>query len=263
MATDGKENCGRRVLIHEGGVFNARVYRVEEAGGGVHIEKDFSQNPWIVRNTLGRFLISRECWILRRLEPTGIVPTNVRRISAFALREDFCHGFTLRDSCCGVHSENTVPTPEKAGGVPLEMMARPIPPEFFEALEKGIRSVHAKGFVHLDLHNERNVIVGPGYKPTIIDWQSALPTFRLPFFRRFFERIDLAGVYKFRERFRPGELGAKERGRLARMSFIRRHFWVPRIMIGKRGPGEIRGTEPAIHDIRPGNTQDGARDSGH
>lgn len=246
MATDGKENCGRRVLIHEGGVFNARVYRVEEAGGGVHIEKDFSRNPWIVRNTLGRFLISRECWILRRLEPTGIVPTNVRRISAFALREDFCPGFTLRDSCCGVHSENTVPTPEKAGGVPLEMMARPIPPEFFEALEKGIRSVHAKGFVHLDLHNERNVIVGPGYRPFVIDWQSALPTFLFPFAWRLLARIDIAGVYKFKERFRPGELSDEERSRLARMSFIRHHFWVPRIMIGKHGEAHSSPKDDAV-----------------
>lgn len=248
MEATAKPTGVRRILIHEGGIFNARVYRVEDDAGGVHIEKDFTESPRLIRNTLGRFLICRECWILKRLGPTGIVPTGVRRISAFALREDFCPGFTLRDSCCGVHSENTEPTAEKAGGVPPEMMMAPPPPEFFDALERGIRAVHAEGFAHLDLHNERNVIVGPGYKPTIIDWQSALPTFRLPFIRSFFERIDLAGVYKFRERFRPGELGEKERGRLARMSFIRRHFWVPRIMIGKRGPGEIRGTEPAIQD---------------
>lgn len=224
------EGPGSRVLIHKGGLLNARVYRIVDSQGRKRIEKDFSDSPWIVRNTVGRLLVFREVWILRWLERTGVVPGNVERVSAFAFREDFCPGFTLRDSCCGVHHES-VPSEEKAYGVPMEMLTAPVPGKFFEDLEKGIRAVHARGFVHLDLHNERNVIVGPDYRPVILDWQSALPLSKIPLLGRLLARIDLAGVYKFHERFRPGELDGKSRSRLGRMRFLRRHFWVPRIRL--------------------------------
>lgn len=216
------------MLVHSGGIFNARVYRLVDAAGRPRIEKDFSVCPWLVRNTIGRFLVFRECWILRRLEGTGVVPTGVEKISPFAFREDFCPGFVLRQSCCGVHSECR-PSEEVANGVPLEMLTAPIPAAFFDALERGMRAAHALGFVHLDLHNERNVIVGPGYRPVILDWQSALPLAKVPLIGRFLAGIDLAGIYKFRERYRPGELDARSLSRLHRMLFLRRHFWVPRL----------------------------------
>ena len=218
-----------RILVHAGGRLNARVYRVEAAGGGRWLEKDFSSSPRIVRNTLGRLLVWRECWILRRLARTGVVPGGVRRISPFALREDFVAGFALRDSDTGVYRSNVF-DPSKAVGVPAGMLREPVPREFFEAFEAGVRAVHAAGFVHLDLHNSRNVMVGPGWRPTLVDWQSALPTFWMPgFLRRALERIDLAGVYKLWDKFRPGELDAEKSRLLDRSRFVRRHFWIPRL----------------------------------
>ncbi len=218
-----------RILVHAGGRLNARVYRIERADGARFLEKDFSASPWIVRNTLGRFLVWRECWILRRLAKTGVVPGGVRRLSPFALSEDFVAGFALRDSDTGVYASNVF-RPSKAVGVPPEMMREPVPRAFFEALEAGVRAVHAAGFVHLDLHNARNVMVGSGWNPVIVDWQSALPTFWMPgFLRRPLERIDLAGVYKFWAKFRPGELDAGKARSLERARFVRRHFWFPRI----------------------------------
>ena len=218
-----------RTLVHRGGALNARVYRVEEEGGAAWIEKDFSECPRLVRNTLGRFFVWRECWILRRLETTGLVPGGVRRLGPFALREDFVAGFALRDSDTGVYASNVF-DPSKIHGVPAEMLREPVPRSFFEALEAGIRAVHAAGFVHLDLHNSRNVMVGAGWRPTLIDWQSALPTSRMPgFLRRALERVDLAGVYKLWNKFRPGELPPERMKFLERSRFLRRHFWIPRI----------------------------------
>ena len=218
-----------RTLVHRGGALNARVYRVEEEGGAAWIEKDFSECPRLVRNTLGRFFVWRECWILRRLETTGLVPGGVRRLGPFALREDFVAGFALRDSDTGVYRSNVF-DPSKVVGVPPEMLREPVPRAFFEALEAGVRAVHAAGFVHLDLHNSRNVMVGPGWRPVLIDWQSALPTGWMPgFLRRAQERIDLAGVYKLWNKFRPGELDGERMRFLERSRFIRRHFWIPRI----------------------------------
>ena len=218
----------RRILLHRGGIGNARVWRVEGPDGSEWIEKDFSENPWIVRQTLGRFLIFREAWILRRLEKTGAVPGGVRRLSPFRLREDFCPGFALRDSAAGVYRSNVF-DPAKAHGVPPEMLREPIPRAFFEAFEEAVRRIHDAGFVHLDLHNARNVMVAPGFRPVLLDWQSALPTFPfLPPLRRALRGIDLTGVYKLWEKFRPGELDEARTAVLRRGRRLRR-LWIPRL----------------------------------
>lgn len=233
------EPPSRRIEIHRGGALNARVYRVEPPDGAPWIEKDFSGRPWIVRHTLGRFLVWRECWVLRRLAGTGVVPGGVRRLGPFSLREDFVEGFALRDSDTGVYAGNVF-DPSKAHGVPAEMLREPVPRAFFEALEAGVRAVHGARFVHLDLHNSRNVMVGPGWRPVLVDWQSALPTAWMPgFLRRALERIDLAGVFKFWNKFRPGELDEARMRFLGRSRFIRRHFWIPRLHArsGTRGGG--------------------------
>ena len=216
-------------LLHKGGPCNARVYRVKDDDGSPHIEKDFRYSPWLVRHMVGRFLVWREDWILRRLEKTGIVPGGVRKLSPYCLREDFCPGFALRDSDTGVYAGNVF-DPKKVHGASAKMLREPVPRSFFEALEAGVKAVHAARFVHLDLHNSRNIMVGPGWKPMIIDWQSALETrWMLPPFRRALERIDLAGVYKLWNKFRPGELSPDQMKFLHRSQFIRRHFWIPRL----------------------------------
>ena len=205
-----------RTLVHAGGLLNARVWRVDGADGARWIEKDFSDCPRLVRNTVGRFLVWRECWILRRLEKTGVVPRGVRRISPFALREEFVEGATLHDL------RNKPPD----GGVPRA---------FFEALEAGVAACHAARFVHLDLHNYRNVMATPDGRPVLVDWQSALPTFWMPgFLRRALERVDRAGVDKFWNKMRPGELPPERLERLARARFVRKHFWSPRLHAPRR-----------------------------
>lgn len=221
----------RRILLHSGGACNARVYRVESGDGRAWIEKDFGACAKWIRRTVGRFLTWREWWILRRLEKTGVVPTGVERVSPTCLREDFCEGFALRQTLCGVYAGNRLETAQWHG-VPEEMLREEIPASFFDELEAGVRAVHRAGFVHLDLHNARNVMVGPGFHPVLIDWQSAVPAFVLPGpLRRALERIDLAGVYKFRELFRPGELKEDERRRLERSRHMHK-YWLPRLRWG-------------------------------
>ena len=209
-------NASHRELIHAGGPFNARVYRVAGDGGARWIEKDFSASPWIVRHTVGRFLVWRECWILRALAGTGIVPGGVRRLSPAALREEFVEGPTLHDI---LRSK--------------EPGRRTVPDGFFEAFEAGLRAVHAAGFVHLDLHNSRNVMVAPGGRPVLIDWQSALPTFLAPGpLRRSLEKIDWAGFCKFLDKLHPGDVSPRMRAFLDRQRFLRKHFWIPRVHRG-------------------------------
>ncbi len=216
-----------RTLLHVGGPLNALVYRVVDLDGSVHVEKSFAAKSPAVRATLGRLLVAREVRVLLRLASTGIVPQGVRRLSPWSFREDFCPGFALRDSCCGAYASNKV-DPSKVSGVPVSLLLQPVPRSFFEALERGVRAAHRAGWVHLDLHNSRNVLVGPDWRPCLLDWQSAIPVSRLPApLRRRLESIDLSGVYKFWDKFRPGELTPDRLALLRRVSFFRR-FWFPR-----------------------------------
>ena len=129
-------------------------------------------------------------------------------------------------------------------GTPVEGAYRyvlpesPAPPSARLVTEAAVKAVHAAGFVHLDLHNSRNVMVGPGWRPVLIDWQSALPTGLMPgFLRRALERIDLAGVYKLWNKFRPGELSPERLRFLDRSRFVRKHFWIPRLHRSPKADG--------------------------
>lgn len=221
------DGAGERSLIHRGGPCNARVFRVADADGSEHIEKDFSECPWIVRNTIGRFLTWRECWILRHLGGTGMVPGGVRRVSAFCIREDFCKGRMLQEYRLEA----------------LEGKTGTLPRSFFEALEEGVAKCHRMRFVHLDLHNARNIIVTQDNRPILLDWQSALPTFlAIPPLRRALERIDLAGVYKFWDIIRPDELPPEKQRLFRRSRFFRRFFWIPALHCPEceRGGGDAQ-----------------------
>lgn len=210
-----------KTVIHRGGPFNAMVFLVAGEGEAAFVEKDFSSCPWIVRNTIGRLLVWRELLILRRLAQTGVVPLGAERVSTFAFREKYCPGPTLRD---------ILDEAEIAGHPNVAADSSPLlPRSFFEALREGIEACHCAGFVHLDLHNARNVIVRDDMRPVILDWQSAMTTRFLPRpIRRALEKIDIAGVYKFWDRFRPCELDRRQMSFLGRSRFFRKYFWIPR-----------------------------------
>ena len=227
----------KRILIHSGGPLNALVWRVEAPDGAAWIEKDFSRAPLVVRATLGRMLVVREVRVLRRLAASGVVPGGVERISPYALREDEVSGFALRDSACGVYRGNS-PDPSKARGIDVAEMSKLPPVGFFDAMEAGVRACHALGYVHLDLHNARNVMVAPGFRPVLLDWQSALPVRFMPRpIRRFLEKVDLGGVAKFRMKFHPETASEADLRRARRWSFLRRHVWFPRIRIRTKRKG--------------------------
>ncbi len=229
-AADARE---RRRRIHGGGPFNAVVWMCSVDGTAPWIEKDFSQAAWIVRNTVGRFLVAREVWVLRKLGKTGAVPSGVRKISPFALREDVISGFALRDSLCGAYKGNS-PDEVQFHGVPKEMLSERPPMKFFDDLATALRACHVLGFVHLDLHNSRNIMVTPGFRPVMLDWQSAIPTAFLPRpLRRILEKIDMAGVAKFRAKFHPEATTADERRRLHRALILRHLLWIPRVKLGR------------------------------
>ncbi len=65
------------------------------------------------------------------------------------------------------------------------------PAEFFDYFQEVVDAIHARGVVHCDLKNRRNVVVGEGYRPYLVDFTTAfsrggpLSLFRNHAYRRF------------------------------------------------------------------------------
>ena len=198
-----------KTCLHRGRRFNATLWRVSRDGEWV--VKDISACPWPYRWTFGRLAMRHEYRVVSRLQGLAGVPREPFRIDGCAWGYRYIAGDILHlldGARCG----------------------RP----FFLMLEQVARGVHARGMVHLDLRNPRNVLVDAQNHPHIIDFQAALFTRRLPgALRRYLERIDLSGVYKH-WLIRDGATLDAARGRILYWQLRLRHWWPFR---GYRPPG--------------------------
>jgi hypothetical protein len=185
-------------LLRDGRWANAQVFRVE-AAGAAWIVKDFSRRRFWVRNTIGRVLLGRELRALRRLDGIDGVPQHPFRIDRHAIAAEFIPGVTL-------------------GQVPAEQLDT----QFFTDLERLMNSVHARGVVHLDTRGTGNMLRRPDGKPALIDtrWMPAS-------WRRWFNDLDMAGVYKKWLQRDPDAMGAARRELYERMTRWRR-LWIAR-----------------------------------
>jgi RIO-like serine/threonine protein kinase len=201
---------GERTVLNAGRWANAVVYRLARPDGE-WVVKDFAPRHWLVRATIGAFLVGRETRALSRLAGVDGVPGDAFRLDRHALACRYLRGTPL-------HQTDD----------------RPPPPAFFEAFEALMGRIHARGLVHLDNRNARNVIVRDDGSPGLIDFQSYLATGWLPQrWRRGIERFDLAGVYKHWYGRWPDTLGRERLDILERMN-RRRRLWVLRGYPGRR-----------------------------
>ena len=97
---------------------------------------------------------------------------------------------------------------------PLDHVESP-PPGFFDALRKLFDAVHARGVAYCDANKRSNILVGPGGRPFLVDYQLAFrrrddlpwPIRRLVALAAdYVVRADLYHLYKHKRRFCPGEL---------------------------------------------------------
>ena len=94
--------------------------------------------------------------------------------------------------------------------------------------------MHARGLVHLDTRGGGNLLVRPDGAPGIIDFQAALSTRWMPrALRRWFEAMDLSGVYKKWQLWQPDTLGEQRQQQLERLNRWRR-WWFLRGYLGLR-----------------------------
>jgi hypothetical protein len=204
-----------RQLLRNGRFANARVERVR-IDGTDWIFKDFASRAFLVRHTVGRFLLGREVRALRRLEGLRGIPSQAFRVDGSSMAARFVPGRALADIPNG-----------------------PVASDYLVALEALLRQVHARGLVHLDTRGGGNLLIGPDGSPGIIDFQAALSTRWMPrSLRRWLEDMDMSGVYKKWQRWQPDTLGAARLESLARLNRWRR-WWFLRGYFGwtkKRKP---------------------------
>ena len=115
-------------------------------------------------------------------------------------------------------------------GLPLQHMhMRPEQrQDFFDALEACVDGIHARGVVHLDLRQRRNILRGPDGQPKVLDFEAALVcnparmTGRIAL--HWGRQIDRLALLKHKRRFAPRLLTPGER-RLAGFLRVSRWAW--------------------------------------
>ena len=199
-----------RELLRDGRFANARVERVRVQGVD-WIFKDFSTRAFVVRHCVGRFLLRREVRALRRLDGIAGIPDRAFRVDRFAMAARFVPGKTL-------------------ARVDGEQMTTP----YLQALEALLEQVHRRGVVHLDTRGGGNLLMQPDGSPGIIDFQAALSTTWMPAgLRRWFDDMDMSGVYKKWLQWQPETMGTQRRDDYQRLTRWRR-WWVLRGYFGLR-----------------------------
>jgi hypothetical protein len=200
----------QRELLRDGRFANARVERVH-IGGADWIFKDFSSRAFIVRHTVGRFLLGREVRALQRLQGIAGIPDRAFRVDAFAMAARFVPGRTL-----------------------ARVDGAQVTTPYLVALENLLQQVHARGLVHLDTRGGGNLLMLPDGAPGIIDFHAALSTRWMPVgLRRWFNGMDMSGVYKKWLQWQPDTLGEARLADFERSTRWRK-YWVFRGYLGAR-----------------------------
>lgn len=183
---------------------NANVYRIDLDEDQVVVKEFYSRSAF-VRETIGRLLIWREFSVMKRLNGMPGVPGGIRRLGRCALMMDYISGKTFST---------------------LTVEHKDVPRRVFEDLERHIETIHAAGYVHLDLRNMGNVVVDEDGNPYIIDFQSYCTTRCLPGrLRLYAQEADYSGVYKGWQRLCNDRLDEKRFALMKRVE-RRRRFWV-------------------------------------
>lgn len=168
--------------------------------------KDFLPCPAPWRWTYGRLLTGREVRAYGRLEGVEGVPRFLGRIDGYAFGVEWVAGKDL-----GKCPKGTLRV------------------ETFDRLAATVEAMHARGVLHLDLRQRRNVLVDDAGVPRVIDFSSGFtvdPAGRFGrWMLRVFGAVDRSGVLKYKRRFLPQSLTDDEKARLRGVERWRR--WWP------------------------------------
>ncbi|KJS32107.1 MAG: hypothetical protein VR64_08330 [Desulfatitalea sp. BRH_c12] len=193
-------DCGYDVL-ERGRWGNADIYIVRHSGA-TWVIKDYMPCHPIIRKTWGRLMVAREYRALFTLRGIPGVPSAPFLLDHYALCYHFIPGSVLRE-------------------VPAERIGS----HFFPRLEQLVIAIHRKNLVHLDIRNQRNILMGEDGSPAILDFQSSMHLKKAPgFLHNLLKEIDLSGVYKLWDKNSPQTLGRTRKSRLEAIN-RKRFLW--------------------------------------
>lgn len=194
-------SAGEIEIIIKGRWGNADLYLVPY-GAQMWVVKDFFPCPPLIRKTWGRFMVKREFQALQKLKGIKGVPAEAFLLDAHAVCYRFQPGTTLKDT-----------------------QSEQIGDDFFYGFENLVEMMHQRNMVHLDIRNQRNILVTDEGLPALLDFQSSLNLENTPrSLHKLLKDIDISGVYKNWFKKKPESLDRRRRAHLEALN-KKRFLW--------------------------------------
>jgi RIO-like serine/threonine protein kinase len=198
-----REDLKRSIYLVKGRAGKPDLNQVEVEGRSLMV-KDVRKKYFLLRWTLGLWLIHKEWKIYSRLTGMKGIPQPVERIDRFAFAMEFIPGRSI-------------------------LRGDPLPSSFFSDLERVLGEVHGRGVVHLDLRHKGNILVSEKGEPFLIDFNSSFAFKEKGFLRRYLfpllRWVDYGGLLKLKERISPSLMTPEELTFLKRFDRLRR-LWI-------------------------------------
>jgi RIO-like serine/threonine protein kinase len=198
-----REDLKRSICLVNGRAGKPDLNQVEVEGRSLMV-KDVRKKYFLLRWTLGLWLIHKEWKIYSRLTGMKGIPQPVERIDRFAFAMEFIPGRSI-------------------------LRGDPLPSSFFSDLERVLGEIHGRGVVHLDLRHKGNILVSEKGEPFLIDFNSSFAFKEKGFLRRYLfpllRWVDYGGLLKLKERISPSLMTPEELAFLKRFGRLRR-LWI-------------------------------------
>jgi RIO-like serine/threonine protein kinase len=198
-----REDLEHSICLIQGRAGKPDLIQVKAEGRSLMV-KDVRKKSFLLRWTLGIWLIQKEWKIYSRLKGMKGIPQPVERIDRFAFAMEFIPGRPL-------------------------LRGEDLPSSFFSDLQQVLKEVHARGVVHLDLRHKGNILLSEKGKPFLIDFNSSFAFEEKGFFRRYLfpalRWVDDGGLLKLKERISPSLMTPEELAFLKRFNRLRK-LWI-------------------------------------
>jgi hypothetical protein len=177
-----------KVLI-KGGFYKADVF-ITRDDGRRFVVKDYSRKGFWERNIVGRIVIGREASAYAALSGVAGLPRYYKRLSPFTLAVEYLEGKDLGGFDRGA-----------------------IKPDMILQFERIVNDLHARGWVHLDLHRRTNILIVEG-NVFVVDLASAFHAGRVPLIGRCLTGLiglaDQLSLIKMKTVFTPELMSVRE-----------------------------------------------------